>query len=344
MKKRLMSLLMLLLLSTGALQYSAVAAGKKVLYRAKITTNYAGATTVYSAPLKDPRSSKPSQRLGTFRPGAPIDVVDVLPNYLEINYARGTGFVLRHRTMDVVAVDPANTARYGTVVSRYYTVLDRETAVRAEPDDSAEALITLGAGTRLAFMDITDGWARLIFKRQYAYVNTFSLPELEMIAPREADGDSDTPIAAYNSFYNIQTNEANLNRMHNLAICSQRMDRVMQPGEQLDFNNTVGPFNARNGYLEANALFEGELVPAYGGGSCQASSTLYNVVLQLTGLTVIARAPHGANGAPYLPHGVDASSGDLNFIFRNDYSFAIRLVSHVQDGVLFIAIYRDSAA
>ena len=47
------------------------------------------------------------------------------------------------------------------------------------------------------------------------------------------------------------------------------------------------------------------------------------------------------NGAPYLPHGVDASSGDLNFIFRNDYNFPIRIQSHVQDGVLFIAFYRD---
>ena len=118
------------------------------------------------------------------------------------------------------------------------------------------------------------------------------------------------------------------------------MNRVMQPGDVLDFNNSVGPFNAGNGYFQAPALYEGEVVPAYGGGSCQASSTLYNVVLQLTGLTVTARAPHGADGAPYLPHGVDASSGDLNFIFRNDYDFPVRITSHVQDGVLFVAIYR----
>jgi len=114
----------------------------------------------------------------------------------------------------------------------------------------------------------------------------------------------------------------------------------MQPGEVLNFNQTVGPFRPSSGYKEANGLFEGELIATYGGGSCQVSSTLYNAVLQLTGLTVIARAPHGANGAPYLPHGVDASSGDLNFIFRNDYGFPVRVSSHVQDGALFIAIYR----
>jgi vancomycin resistance protein YoaR len=78
----------------------------------------------------------------------------------------------------------------------------------------------------------------------------------------------------------------------------------------------------------------------YGGGSCQVSSTLYNVVLQLSGLTVLRRAPHGSNGAKYLPHGVDASSGMLNFVFRNDYPFPISIAAHTQDGSLFIAIYK----
>ncbi|MBR4499226.1 MAG: VanW family protein, partial [Paludibacteraceae bacterium] len=34
----------------------------------------------------------------------------------------------------------------------------------------------------------------------------------------------------------------------------------------------------------------------YGGGSCQVSSTLYNTVLQLPGITVTERHPHGSNG------------------------------------------------
>ncbi len=340
MQKRLIPLMLLLTLLLGIAPMQAEAANKPVVYKGKITTNYDGTTTVYKTPLERAKDSKASDRLGVLRPNQPIDVVDVLPNYLEINYGRGTGFVLRHRTMDIVAVDPVNTPRYGTVVSQYYTTLDRETYVKAEPNDGSETLITLQAGTRIAFMDIDNGWARLIFKRQYGFVNTLSLPDLQMTAPTEEAGTEDTPIAVYNSFYNIATNWENENRIHNLRVGVDRMDRLMQPGDQLDFNATVGPFNPRSGYLHAPALYEGEIVQAYGGGSCQVSSTLYNAVLQLTGLTVTARAPHGANGAPYLPHGVDASSGDLNFIFRNDYPFPVRISSHVQDGVLFIAIYK----
>ena len=333
--KRLGPILLMLLVLTGLLPIQAAAATRKpVLYNARITLNYAGATSVYA------KADKDSRVLNTFLPGHPIQVVDVLPNYLEIVYGNGTGFVLRHRTMDVVAVDPVNTSPYGVVLSRYFTTLDGEVLVKDAPDDSAKTLITLQPGAKLSFMDITDGWARLIFKRQYAYVNTLSLPDLAMVAPDEASGTGDMPIAVYTSFYNIDTNELNLNRIINLQVCSQRMDRIMQPGEVLNFNQTVGPFRPSSGYKEANGLFEGELIATYGGGSCQVSSTLYNVVLQLTGLTVIARAPHGANGAPYLPHGVDASSGDLNFIFRNDYGFPVRVSSHVQDGALFIAIFR----
>ncbi|NLD52906.1 MAG: hypothetical protein GX650_08400 [Clostridiales bacterium] len=322
-----------------------LAANKPVLYTAVVTMAYGAdsGSGIYPTPdVQKPNQS--TRRLGTLRAGSKLEVVDVLPNYVEINYKGGTGFILRKRIDKVVALDPSTTPPYGVVPFRYFSTLDKETPVMAAPDTGAEVLITLQKGARLAFIDMENGWAKLIFKRQYGYVNTALLPDLQMVAPSPEGGDSQTPIAVYTSFYNIATNDANLNRMINLEVCGQRMARVMQPGEMLDFNKTVGPFHPRYGYKTAPGLVDGELVDSTGGGSCQASSTLYNVVLQLTGLTVTARAPHGNDGAPYLPHGVDASSGDLNFIFRNDYSFPIRIDYHVQDGAYFIAIYREVAA
>jgi vancomycin resistance protein YoaR len=64
------------------------------------------------------------------------------------------------------------------------------------------------------------------------------------------------------------------------------------------------------------------------------------VALQLPGITIVERNPHGASGAKYLPHGMDASSGDLNFIIRNDFRFPVRIEGSVHDFALFIAIYR----
>ncbi len=325
-----------LTLCTAAIAPQASAKQQKVLYKAIITYAYENSFTgIYAAP------DTQSRMIGTYNPGTPIDIVDVLPGYVAINYQNGIGYVLRHRIDDVVAVDPATTPRFGTAVNQYYTTLDKVTHVKAAPDAGSETLITLQAGAKLGFLDVTDGWARLIFKRQYGYVDTKTLPELAMVAPVADAGTEDTPIAVYNSFYNIAETPSNQNRIVNLKVCGTRMDRIMQPGDVLDFNGTVGPFRANLGYLPAPGLVDGGFTQSYGGGSCQVSSTLYNVVLQLTGLTVLQRSPHGKNGISYLPYGVDASSGALNFRFRNDYDFPIRINTHVQDGSLYISIYRE---
>ncbi|NLB37761.1 MAG: VanW family protein [Clostridiales bacterium] len=336
MKKNLVRLICLLLAAV-ALSSPAQAATKPVLYNAIITYEYANSITgIYAEP-----DSENSKMIGTYQPGTPIEVVEVLPDYVGINYKNGVGYVLRHRIANPVALDPVNTPRFGTAVNMYFSTLDRETLVKAAPDASSDTLITMQAGTMLGFLDVTDGWARLIFKRQYGYVDTRTLGELAMVAAAPDEGNQFTPIAVYNSFYNLAETEANLNRIINLKVCGERMDRVMMPGDVLDFNGTVGPFRASFGYLPAPGLVEGGFIQTYGGGSCQVSSTLYYVVLQLTGLTVLQRSPHGKNGISYLPHGVDASSGALNFRFRNDYSFPIRIRTHVQDGSLFIAIFRE---
>lgn len=317
------------------------ASDKPVIYTGNITTIYGShsASGVYfDASVQRPQPT--TKRMNTLQAGTRIDIVDVLPNYVEIRQGNRTGFVLRHRIENVHPVNPSTTPPYGVTAMKYYTTLDKETIVRAEPDGASDALITLQAGTRLAFMDVNNGWAQLVFKRRYGYVNTADLQELRMPAPNLEEANNDMPLAVFNSFYDISTTGSNPNRIINLMVCGQRTDRVMQPGETLDFNGSVGPFSARNGYVKANALYEGEVVLSSGGGSCQSSSTLYNAVLQLPGLTITARAPHGANGMPYLPHGMDASSGDLNFIFRNDYDFPVRIESHVQDGAYFIAIYK----
>lgn len=313
-------------------------AAPKVLYNAKTSTYFPNSTTnAYASPDIN------SKVLANYKPGAAIQIVEVRPDFVGILVNGKVGWMLRHRIMDPVAVDFASTPRFGTAFNHYFTTADREIHVMAAPDANSEVLITLQEGAMLGFLDMENGWARTIFKRQYGYVDTRSLAELQMVAGSEEAGTREIPIAVYNSFYDISQVENNINRIHNLVVGGQRMSKTIQPGQSLDFNSEVGPFRASNGYLPAGALVDGELVfDVYGGGSCQVSSTLYNVLLQLDGLTVLKRAPHGANGIKYLPHGVDASSGMLNLVFRNDYSFPVSITSHVQDGSLFIAIYKES--
>ena len=81
----------------------------------------------------------------------------------------------------------------------------------------------------------------------------------------------------------------------------------------------------------------------YGGCTCQVSSTLYNVLIELPKIDILYRRPHGGNGASYLPIHCDAAVGNpsLNLRFTNGYDFPIRIEGHSNDdGALLMLIYR----
>lgn len=345
MNKKIISCLLILCIAFSI--FPSLAAEKKtekkekltVLYTAKVSTLFKGApSSLYQAPTDDPKEK--GVKIGQLAERTPIQIVEVLPNYVGILLKNGkVAYMRRERIETPVPVNPKTTPPFGTVHTSFFAEVIQDTPVLNKPNGN-KTLVTLHKGAMVAFFAVENGWAKTIYMRQYGYMDTRLFKEIKRVANTPEEADEDRPLAVYNSFYVVNDTEKIKNRIVNLEVCSQRADRVMQPGEKLDFNNTVGPFRPGYGYKKAGALANGKPVLSYGGGSCQASSTMYNVVLQLTGLTTLVRAPHGVNGAPYLPHGVDASSGNLNFVFRNDYDFPITIKSKVQDGAFFVAIYK----
>ena len=90
-------------------------------------------------------------------------------------------------------------------------------------------------------------------------------------------------------------------------------------------------------------LIDGGTQLGYGGGTCQSSSTLYNTIRQLPGISILYRRPHGPGSARYLPQHTDAAVGNvnLNLVFRNDYDFPIRILAESDGrGVLTIQIFK----
>ncbi len=51
------------------------------------------------------------------------------------------------------------------------------------------------------------------------------------------------------------------------------------PDEEVSFNEITGDKTPEKGYMKANVILNGIYVEDYGGGACQASTTLYNAVL-----------------------------------------------------------------
>ena len=273
-----------------------------------------------------------------------VEILAVEPNFLYVRSGEFEGWIYRSRVKNVRRVDPVNTPPYGVVPFGYMACAQGDAPVMAEPDARSKLLITLHDGARLGIIGFENGWAKVIYKRQYGYLNTSFLRDITAVKAAPEEGTLKAPLAVYTSYYKTDDTEANQGRMMNIKVACEKLSSiVLQPGDKLDFNAQIGPYTLKNGYFVAPILTEGKMALNYGGGTCQVSSTLYNVLLQLPGITVLKRRAHGDNGASYLPHGVDAAVGNsaLNLIYRNDYDFPVRVDASAQDGALYMSMWRE---
>lgn len=306
---------------------------------------YTGRTVVDARVFADWKGTEGVDAIGVIPKKTRVAIHALNPTFALVTYEAGgiTGYIRRVTLEDTKPVDNTTTPPYGVDFNHFIGAVAAQDAPVTDQPGAGETLITLHEGARVSIIGFENGYAKLIYHRQYGYIDSRLLGELSQVYEDPEAAGTDAPIASYTSFYKITTDESNLNRMVNLGVACQRLAMYpLHTGDNLDFNRDVGPYRASSGYLRAGTLTEAGLTQGYGGGTCQVSSTLYNVLLQLPGITVLQRRAHGANGASYLPIGVDAAVGNkaLNLRFRNDYPFPIRIDGTVQDGALTIAIYR----
>jgi len=121
--------------------------------------------------------------------------------------------------------------------------------------------------------------------------------------------------------YTTEPYRGSSNRRVNVRITTQyASDKFLAPGEEYDFDKTIGPRTSARGYKPAPGIVGGgELKNVLGGGICQVSTTLFNAVFE-AGLEVVERWNHSLYISHY-PDGRDATvagGGGKNFRFRND--------------------------
>lgn len=131
----------------------------------------------------------------------------------------------------------------------------------------------------------------------------------------------------------------NEKRNANLKLaCAALNGVVLQPGETLSYNATLGQRTEEAGYQKAPAYSGTRLIDSLGGGICQVSSTLYLASLYAE-LETVERVSHGYPAA-YMPVGLDATvnweSPDLKI--RNAADYPIKLVAEVDDGFVYVWI------
>lgn len=164
-----------------------------------------------------------------------------------IRYEGEIGYIKRDRITNVTAVDPVNTCPYGVQKCTYIARTAVTCPVYKSMSTSDESWVTLNPGTLVGLWVIQDGWAVVPYWRTYGYIPLETLTELIPVSPTDTPLDDDTPIAAYTSYYDMAQNDVNKSRIVNIRVACERLTRVMQPGEELDFNDDVGPYRKRPG-------------------------------------------------------------------------------------------------
>lgn len=123
--------------------------------------------------------------------------------------------------------------------------------------------------------------------------------------------DIDHVLASYTTQFDL----SDTNRSENIYLAAKSINNTLvRRGESFSFNRVVGPRFSDRGYKKAPGYIDGVLVPDWGGGVCQVSSTIYNAAL-LADITIVERTSHIRPSA-YLPLGQDATVADnlLDFI------------------------------
>ena len=128
------------------------------------------------------------------------------------------------------------------------------------------------------------------------------------------------------------------NRNNNIRLAFDYINSngsVIQPNATFSFNKIVGKRTPERGFYPATEYVYGEHEEGYGGGVCQASTTLYQAAVR-AGMQILERKPH-SDSVSYTEYGKDATvywsefrgGKKIDFSFRNTSDAPIYIVAKV---------------
>lgn len=120
---------------------------------------------------------------------------------------------------------------------------------------------------------------------------------------------------------------------HNMQIAMETINgSVIKPGETWSFNETTGDSTTGElGYVKSSAIVNGNYEQQYGGGICQAATTIYNAGLRAN-MEIIERLPH-QYASTYVPVGLDATIdyGNIDLKMKNTSAYTMYMATYMYD-------------
>lgn len=133
-------------------------------------------------------------------------------------------------------------------------------------------------------------------------------------------------------------------RIHNIKVGIGRFNGILlKPGEEFSFNNILGEVDEKSGYQPELVIKNGQIVPEYGGGLCQVSTTLFRSAIY-AGLPIVERKSHSFPVRYYTPQGFDSTiyPGITDLKFVNNTPNYILIQSKISGTKLIFEIYGSS--
>ncbi len=133
------------------------------------------------------------------------------------------------------------------------------------------------------------------------------------------------------------------NRVNNINVAAKVLNGItVMPKESFSFNKAVGERTEKRGYKAAPIIVGDKLESGLGGGVCQVSTTLHNVVVR-AGIIPTER-DHHSMPVSYVGLGMDATVdyGSIDYKFKNTLDYPIYVECLIKDKDLIFNIYSNS--
>lgn len=166
------------------------------------------------------------------------------------------------------------------------------------------------------------------------------IPKLkpEMATIRTADNERISNLRS--AFETPITGSNQQGRINNIGVALKLFDgMIVAPDETVSFNRIIGDTTQEKGYSLAKIIVNGKYEDDFGGGVCQASTTLYNALL-LADIEVLSANPHSLK-VGYVWGGFDAmvANGLSDLVFKNTTGASIVISTFCNDLECGVRIY-----
>jgi vancomycin resistance protein YoaR len=132
-------------------------------------------------------------------------------------------------------------------------------------------------------------------------------------------------------------------RVHNIHRMAALVDgTIVKPGEIVSLNALAGPRTARNGFVLAPSIEDGEMVDALGGGASQFATTFFNALFH-GGYDILERQPHTYWFTRY-PEGHEATLSwpKPDIIFKNDTAAGLLIKTRTTGTTISVKLFGDN--